>query len=212
MTRKPIAIEIAMPSGPAHYWAAMKAAGKKGFTVRSIALSSGGVAYETVKRYVWFCVRHGHVVKIGAKKDGYATQVVYAVKTPLTMAPVERKGEKRLTARQAMWNAMRTLHQFSARELQANATTEERPISLRSVELYIQKLVAAGVLSVLEEASRASGKSKTGTPRGAAPGRYALKPSANTGPQAPVLCKADFVFDMNTRKPLGETKVSEHRL
>lgn len=212
MTRKPISIEVAMPSGPAHYWAAMKAAGKKGFTVRSIALASEGVAYETVKRYVWFCVQHGHVVKIGERQDGYATQVVYAVKTPLTKAPIERKGEKRLTARQAMWNAMRTLQQFSVNELKGTASTEERPISQRSAELYVQKLVAAGVLSVLEEPARASGKSKSGLPRGATPGRYALKPAANTGPQAPVLCKADFVFDMNTRKPLGESKVTEARL
>lgn len=212
MTRKPIAIEVAMPSGPAHYWAEMKRAGKKGFTVRAIALASEGVAYETVKRYVWFCVKAGHVVRIGAKQDGYATQAVYAVKTPLSKPPIERKGEEPLSARDAMWTAMRTLPQFTAKELSACATTEERKISLRSAELYIQKLVAAGALSVLETPARATGKSKRGTPRGATPGRYALKPGANTGPQAPVLCKADFVFDMNTHRPLGEAKVTESRL
>ena len=212
MARKPLAIEIAMPSGPAHYWKAMKAAGKKGFTVRAIALASEGVAYETVKRYVWFCVQRGHVVRIGERLDGYATQAVYAVKTPLAKAPIERAGEKRLTARQAMWNAIRALADFSVNELAAAAATEERAISRRSAEVYVQKLVAAGVLLMLEAPRRASGKSKDGTPKGATPGRYRLKPSANTGPQAPALCRADFVFDLNTMQALGETKVTEARL
>lgn len=210
--RKPLAIEIAMPSGPAHYWAAMKAAGKKGFTVRAIALASDGVAYDTVKRYVWFCVKAGHVVRIGQRQDGYATQAVYAVKTPLTKPPIERKAEAGLTARQAMWNAMRALSDFSVAELRAAAATEERPISLRSAELYVQKLVAAGALLILEAPARAAGKSRDGTPKGATPGRYRLKPQAKTGPQAPVLCRADFVFDPNTRKALGETRVTEARL
>lgn len=212
MTRKPIPLEIVLPSGPAHYWAAMKKAGKKGFTVRAIALASDGVAYETVKRYVWFCLKAGHVVRIGEKLDGYATQAVYAVKNGLTKAPIERKGEKRLTARQAMWNAMRSLAQFTVAELRAAAETEERAISLRTAELYVQKLAQAGALIVLDAPARASGKTKGGTPKGATPGRYRLKPAANTGPQAPVLCKADFIFDMNKRQPIGEAKVTEARL
>ena len=187
MTRKSIAIEIAMPSGPAHYWKAMMAAGAKGFTIRAIALASDGVSYTTVKRYVWWLEKEVTCVKTGARRDGYALQNVYAVKKRQTKAPIERKGDEPFSARDAMWNAIRTLQQFLRRaELQMSAATEERPISQRSAEHYIQKLVGAGVLLVLQAPARACGKSKTGIPRGATPGRYKLRPSANTGPQAPV--------------------------
>ncbi len=204
--RKPIAIEIAAPSGPAHYWAAMKAAGNKGFTVRAIALDSEGVTYETVKRYVWFCVRSGYVAKIREKVDGYATQGVYVVTTPLRKPPIERKNDKRVSGRQAMWNAMRTLSQFSAKDLQICASTEQQPVSRRSAELYIQKLNEAGALVVIEAPARASGKGKSGRPRGATPGLYRLKGAANTGPAAPVLGRAGELFDMNTKRTLSNRR------
>ncbi|MCC3246180.1 hypothetical protein LG047_12755 [Methylocystis sp. WRRC1] len=211
--RKPIHIEVAMPSGPAHYWKAMLSAGAKGFTIRAIALASEGVAYDTVKRYVWFLEKQGYVLKIGKKLDGYATQNVYAVKKRQTKAPIERPdpASRPLTARDAMWNAIRTLSQFTARELAVAAATEERPVSLRAAELYVQKLVQAGVLQVVTAPARASGKSASGAPQGATAGVYRLLKTANTGPQAPKVCNAGFVFDPNSSRVLGAAIVTEAR-
>jgi hypothetical protein len=211
VTRKPVHIEVAMPSGPTHYWSAMMAR-PKGFTIREIALCAEGVAYTTVKRYVWFLAREGYVVRVGAKRDGYALQAVYAVKKRQTKTPIERPNPQRapLTAREAMWNAMRALEQFTARELCVSASTEERPVSQRSANLYIQKLVVVGVLHVLERPQKALGKVGD-TPLGATAGRYRLVKSANTGPLAPKLCVAGFVFDPNCNRVLGDAVVSELR-
>ncbi len=204
MTRKPIAIELAMPSGPAHYWRAMCA--RKSFTVREIALCSQGVSYETVKRYVWFLQKNGFVARVGDRRDGYALQAVYAVGKRLSKAPVERPDPIKapLTAREAMWNAMRALSRFTVVELAMAAATEERPVAQRTADRYVRALVKAGALAVIEPA-KANG-------RGSTPGRFRLNPAANTGPQAPKLCTAGFVFDMNKGRVVGEAVVTEARL
>lgn len=211
MTRKPCHIEIAMPSGPAYYWAAMLAK-PKGFTVKDIARASEGVAYETVKRYVWFCVRDGHVVRIGSKQDGYANLAVYAVKTRRNRAPIERVSERKspLSAREAMWNAIRAMKRFTVAELRVTASTEDRPISTRSALVYVQALRKAGILIVIEEPARANGRDTGRAPRGAAAGLYRINP-AHSGPLAPKLCNAGFVFDMNRRVVVGHPIVTEAR-
>lgn len=208
MTRKPVHIEVAMPSGPEHYWREMRARGERGFTVQDIALASDGVAHGTVKRYVWYLEKAGHIVKVGTKKSGYGIANIYRIKKDRSTAPIERGGDKGrpVTARQALWTAMRTLPQFSVAELAACATTEERPISQRSAELYVQRLVKAGALEVLQPSAKANG-----WPRGARGGVYRLRRAADTGPLAPKLCNANFVFDPNKHRVLGEAVVTEPR-
>lgn len=204
----PVHIAVALPRGPEHYWREMRAKGEKGFTVQDIALASEGVAHGTVKRYVWFLEKAGYIVKVGTKKSGYGIANVYRIKKDRRSAPIESAEgkDKTSTARQALWTAMRTLPQFSVAELVACASTEERPIALRSGELYVQRLVKAAVLDVVEAPQRANG-----WPRGARGGLYRLKRSADTGPIAPKLCKADFVFDSNKNRILGEAVVTEPR-
>ena len=140
MTRKPIAIEVAMPSDPGHYWRKMRARAN-GFTLSDIALSSEGVAYTSVKRYARFLVKSGFVVRIGEKKSGYATEALYAVKKDSRVAPIERADPlaRPPTAREALWTAMRALAQFSVAELAISASTDERAVSGRSANLFVQK-------------------------------------------------------------------------
>jgi len=211
--RKPLHVEVAMPSGPAHYWREMRRYGAKGFTVKLIALAADGVAYETVKRYVWFLVKAGYVARIGKRKDGYATQALYVVRRDVARAPIERPDPARapITAREAMWNAMRALRTFTARELAVSASTEERPVSLRSANLYIQRLAQAGVLQTITPPERAAGRIGR-VPRGATAGVWRLARPADTGPQAPRLCNAGFVFDPNSNRVLGDAIVTETRL
>lgn len=211
MTRKPIHVEVEMPSGPAHYWREMRRLGKKGFTVRAIANASEGVSYETVSRYVWWLQKEGYVARIGQKQDGYAVQAVYVIKNAVTHAPIERQGPRAITAREAMWNAIRALKTFTARELVMSAATEERPISQRSANLYIQRLAQAGVLQVVVPPRRATGKIGP-VPRGAIAGTWRLCPTADSGPEAPKLCNAGFVFDPNKNAVLGSAVLTETRL
>lgn len=205
MTRKPIHIEVAMPSGPAHYWREMMAR-PKGFTIRQIALCSEGVAYKTVKRYVEFLKAGGFVVRIGAKRDGYALQAVYAVKKRQTKPPIKRPDPQHapLTAREAMWNAIRALNQFTVIELAVSASTEERPVTQRTADHYVRALLRAGVLQTVSRPQTHEG-------HGSSPGVYRLARSANTGPLAPKLCVAGFVFDPNSNRVLGDAVVSELR-
>lgn len=211
MTRKPIHVEVSMPSGPAHYWREMRRLGSKGFTVRAIANASDGVSYETVRRYVWWLQREGYVARIGQKQDGYAVQAVYVIKRDTATAPIERSGARTINAREAMWNAIRALKMFTARELAVSAATEERPISQRSANLYIQRLAQAGVLEVVVAPRRATGKIGP-VPRGAIAGTWRLRRTADTGPQAPKLCNAGFVFDPNKNVVLGAAVITEQRL
>lgn len=203
MTRKPIHIEVAMPSGPAHYWREMMAR-PKGFTIREIALCSEGVAYKTVKRYVEFLKAGGFVVRVGERRDGYAQQAVYAVKKRATKAPIKRPDPLRapITAREAMWNAIRALSQFTVMELAVSASTEERPVAQRTADHYVRALLRAGVLQAVSPPETLRG-------RGSTPGVYRLVKSANTGPLAPKLCNAGFVFDPNSNRVLGDAVVSE---
>jgi hypothetical protein len=205
VTRKPIHIEVAMPSGPAHYWREMRAR-PNGFTVCDIALSSEGVAYATVKRYVWFLQKAGFVVKIGEQKSGYATRSLYAIKKDSRAAPIERADPlvRPPTGREALWTAMRALAQFSVAELAVSASTEERPVSGRSASLFVLRLVQAGAIEVIEAPRRASGR-----PLGSRAGLYRLKRAANTGPLPPKICVANFVFDPNKNRVLGDAIVSE---
>lgn len=205
MTRKPIHIEVAMPSGPAHYWREMMAR-PKGFTIREIALCAEGVAYTTVKRYVWWLEKQGFASRVGKRRDGYALQNVYVVKKRQHKAPIERPDPQRapLTAREAMWNAMRVLRQFTVDELAYTAATEERPVAQRTADRYVRELARAGVLLVVS-------RQKSLKCRGSTPGIYKLSPHHNTGPQAPKLCNAGFVFDPNKNRAIGEAVVTEAR-
>lgn len=204
----PVHIAVALPRGPEFYWKEMRARTARGFTVQDIAFSAEGVSNTTVKRYIWWLEKHGYVVKVGTKKSGYGIANIYKIKQDSRTAPIERAADKGkpTTARQALWTAMRTLPQFSIAELGACASTEEHPVAQRSAELYVQRLVSAGVLEVIEAPKRANG-----WPRGARGGVYRLKRSADTGPLAPKLCKADFVFDANKNRILGEAVVTEPR-
>ncbi|MBG0809888.1 hypothetical protein IY145_10905 [Methylosinus sp. H3A] len=205
MTRKPIHIEVAMPSGPDHYWREMLAR-PKGFTVTEIALASEGVANTTVKRYVEFLKAEGFVVRIGQKRDGYALRAIYAVAKRVTKAPVRRPDPLHapFSAREAMWNAIRALDQFTVSELAVSASTEERPVAQRTADHYVRALLRAGVLRAVAEPERLKG-------HGSTRGVYRLVKSANTGPRAPKLCNAGFVFDPNKNRVLGEAVVTEAR-
>ena len=80
-----------------------------------------------------------------------------------------------------LWQAMKVLPSFDARDLMASTGTASRP----SVLSYIKHLSRAGYLVTVEAA----------TPRRL--GRYRLIPSRNTGPHPPAVRQGKIVFDRN---------------
>lgn len=204
---RPFSIPVALPRGPEHYWAAMRAYGSKGFTAHDIACCSEGIAYSTVKTYL------AHLLKIGAikvvsseKLRATRTTRVYAVAIKATKAPVQRRADysgARGRVQQQLWTAMRSLGAFAIRELAAAASTDDLVIKPRTAEEYVRRLTRAGVLMVVEPYA----KGKPGA-TGARAGLWRLKKSADTGPLAPKIFKASIVFDCNRSAIIGESEVS----
>jgi len=94
---------------------------------------------------------------------------------------------------QQMWTAMRQLGAFTVAELRAAASTDDLILKQATVAFFVTTLHKAGALLCV-------------TPSGnRRPGVYRLRPSLNTGPNAPVLVKGQLC-DGNRGTPIGETR------
>lgn len=194
-----IALSIAPPPGPEQFWTAMRDLTKRngGFTWREIYIQSNEVGRDAARRYVVACAKAGHIKQIGL----LSREKVYAVTRQTAKAPmiVMRDGDPgaRGLHRQHIWTAMRTLTQFTAREIAAAASTDDVRINVKTVERYIHQLRTAGLIVYVQNA----GKRGTSV--------YRLKPSANTGPKAPRILEARFVYDCNCKTVVGDASTSE---
>jgi hypothetical protein len=213
---RPFTLPLALPRGPEHYWKLMQAHGPRGFAIQNIALCCDGAAFATVKAYVRYLLKDGHIVKIGEKKNDYGnTAHVYAVKKRLRAAPVMRREEftgARGKIQQQCWTAMRTLGTFSIAELAASASIEESPVKSRTAETYIRRLAKAGAVEIVSPYKKGekAPQGQRGSP-GAKAGAYRLKRSADSGPLALKIFNASIVFDPNKNRLLGEAVIEEAR-
>lgn len=194
-----IALTIAPPPGPEQFWAAMRELTKShgGFTWREIYIRSNEVGRDAARRYVVACAKAGHIRQI----DMRSREKVYVVTRQTSKAPliVMRDGDPgaRGLHRQHIWTAMRTLSVFTAREIAAAASTDDVRVNVKTVERYIHQLRVAGLISYMKNEGK----------RGAS--TYRLKPSANSGPKAPRILEARFVYDANLKTVVGEACTSE---
>ncbi|MCC2110381.1 MAG: hypothetical protein KDJ40_23545, partial [Hyphomicrobiales bacterium] len=151
---RPFNVPIALPRGPEHYWSIAKKFGAKGFTLGELAGCTNGVAYSTVKAWLYAMVKQGAVKQIGSRKSAIGQPAhVYAVAIKTAKAPVQRRQDYqgvRGKTQQQVWTAMRTLGTFSLVELTAAASTPEQPVKRRTAEEYVRRLANAGVLAVVE--------------------------------------------------------------
>ncbi len=209
MMHRPFSLPIAAPRGPEVYWAAMQAMNAKGFTIADVSLCADGAAYATVKTYVRFLLDQGVLVQTGTRKAGYAIRAVYKIKKMARKAPVLRRPDysgARGAIQLSCWTAMRTLSQFTLPELAATASTEEQPVRQRTAEEYVRRLMRAGVVEAVTPYQRGAKGSS-----GAKAGVYRLSRAHNSGPLPPKVFKAEFVFDPNKNRILGEAVVTEPR-
>lgn len=91
-----------------------------------------------------------------------------------------------------LWQTMRIMKRFDARELRISSTTEECPIGPQVAQQYTSWLVKAGVL--VKVGKRRHGQHQT----------LQLVPSKNTGPRPPMIEKLVRVLDGNTGDVLYE--------
>ncbi|WP_068087391.1 hypothetical protein [Polycladidibacter stylochi] len=101
-----------------------------------------------------------------------------------------------MKGQQHMWNAIRQLKWFSAQDLAIASTTDCYQPTRATAQAYLRKLVQAGYLSVRE-----TGKLKSHL--------YRLKPTQNTGPQAPLILRTKVVFDPNLNKLMETISAQE---
>ena len=209
---RPFSVAVALPKGPEHYWAMAKAAGPQGFSIPELAGCTNGVAYATVKNWVHGLARAGILKAVGThpqrnRPDGAGLPAtLYAVAIKSSAAPVLRRDSfsgARGQIQQQLWTAMRTLPVFGVRELALAASTDTLSIKPRTAEEYVRRLTKAGVLTVVD----AYAKGKPGA-TGARSGTWRLKRAANSGPLAPKVFRATFVFDANRRAIIGQSEVS----
>lgn len=206
---RPFSVPVALPRGPEHYWKMARSFGAAGFTLEQLAGCTNGVAYSTVKHWVYDMVKIGAIRVVGERKSSIGLPAkIYAVAIRAAKAPVQRRSEYqgvRGRLQQQMWTAMRTLGAFRLVELALCASTEEFPVKLRTAEGYVRCLTRAGLLIPVVPYKRGG----NGRGVGAKAGVWRLKKSADTGPLAPKVFSASIVFDANRAVVVGQAEVSQ---
>ncbi len=161
------------------------------FTIRELQQQTT-LEISTVRDYVNGLCAAGYLEKIGTKRSGAAgnrgvaarAAVFELIKNAGVDAPRVRKDGTKVTQGQGrinMWRTMRTIKNFTARELAINASTPDCIIKRSTARDYIKHLYLAGYLR------------KQG-------GRYLFLKSSYTGPKPPMIQRVKRVWDQNLKK------------
>lgn len=122
-------------------------------------------------------------------------------------APRLRRNGTRVTqglAQEQMWRALRVLRtDINWRELAAHATTPDVPVDPAAAKAYLCALHIAGYVAMVKDGQ---GKGRPGTGILA---RYRLKPSMNTGPRPPMICRTKVVYDANLGKVVWAPTITD---
>jgi hypothetical protein len=203
-------LKVTVLHGPAFYWKKACDFGSKGFTVSDLAGCTSGIANSTVRKWVRDMAKDGELKVIGARPGiANSEKRLYAVTRPRLTPPTVRRPDFIGVAgqvQQQVWNTMRMLSLWTLEELALAASTKERPVSRNAANKYVAALVRAGIVSIV----KGPAYGEIGH-MGARSGFYKLNPAANSGPAAPQILRAKFVFDINKQKIIGESEVTHDR-
>lgn len=195
----PVVINARLPRGEAGWWEIIKRLNDAG--PWSIADVDGETNQRrrSIAAYIRRLVkaRIARVVRVDRGGRGKPRPVHRLVTIPKEAPRLRHDGtpaEPR--AQDRLWRAIRTLRQFTQREL-AFAATMDEPVPLSTARWYANKLLEAGYL--VEQPRSA---------RNVAP-VYRLKPGMNTGPKAPHVLEVQAVWDPNLGKIMGEPLAEE---
>lgn len=194
-----ISVNAIVPRGHEGFWQIIREFDKKG--PWSVPMIDGASIADnsSVRDYVFRLMRAGIAETAGtrpAKGNVNSPEKLYRLVRKPAKAPMLRRDGTELDTpvQQRMWNAIRALKQFTVRELAFAAGGIGGAIKATTVQSYVQNLKRVGYLSSPSHAS------------------YRLKPSMNTGPNAPKILRVHVVFDANRNEVIkepGSTAVAE---
>ncbi|WP_035898218.1 hypothetical protein [Labrenzia sp. DG1229] len=192
--------------GHDHYWSVIRDLGKNAdFSLAEIAARSNDRTNKSISEFVNRLVRAGFLEVVRTERGptargGLVGRHVYRLARNQVRTPIlDRKGK---TGTQGlgnsfMWNAMRSLTFFDKHELSLTASTPDVQISVSTAFTYAMHLERAGYLNIVRK-----GKSTT-------PTKWRLKPSMNTGPDAPKILRSKMVYDVNRGQIMGSPVAEE---
>lgn len=189
---------LSIAPGHEEIWLAIRDLPKQ-FTAQALADASGSTLGK-VEFYLAQLVRHGRVVLTGLATD--KTRLYAASGLSGQPLVLDDTGQPSLDykQRQAMWTAVRMNRQSVTVTSIWQTVREHVALTRRTVERFIQRLLAAGYLAALH------GCARFGEPE------YMLKPAMNTGPLCPRFCEASLVYDLNRRTFHGQGIAREVRI
>ncbi|MBO9419178.1 hypothetical protein J7481_06700 [Labrenzia sp. R4_2] len=198
--------------GHDHYWSVIRDLGKAGrlFTFEEIDLRCNDLDGKSISDFISRLCKaghlvvtdtlHGHIEGSRATNKSTRRQYVYRlVKSPAATPILNRDGSagRQGQGQIQLWNAIRSLSSFDARELCIAASTADVALQRTTTLAYIKRLETAGYLQVLRK-----GKAAT-------PGIWRLKPAMNTGPKPPKILRSKLVYDANLKQIMGPVLAEE---
>lgn len=190
--------------GNEYYWTCVRALTEsvETFTIPDIARLCDQDVRRSVKRFVGRLVEHNYAIDITPEKTpARATRTYRLLRRPIE-TPVFRCDDGRPSkgfVQAQIWGTIRyqLRHGFTLSELALYASTDEVTVQEKTAHYYVQHLVRAGIVSLVER----------GRPHH--PARYRLRPSQDLGPAAPRIVRAEFVYDPNLKRIVGEAEGRE---
>lgn len=170
-------------------------ANRGGFAASDLRrLIGDNIAWDEVEAYVKTLDRGGYIVR---QTGCLPREPIYRVERKQVETPRLRADGAVISAAQRadhLWRAIKMLGFFTPRELAVAAASDEWPITTEQASRYAIDIANAGYL-MLREAE-------------AGP-VFRLKARMNTGPAAPQVLRARFVWDPNLGRIMGETAFAE---
>lgn len=185
-------VTLTVPRSEDGYWTLIRYMNERGgFTADDLLRHvSDAEARAEIGHYLDACIRAGYVVP--GKARG-----LLKVGRPQAEAPrLTRQGRERAhTTRQShIWRAMKMLGYFTIRDLCVATATPGAEMPEAFAARYVEELAHAGYLI-----SRPGPLGMT----------YRMRPTMNTGPGAPQVLRARFVWDPNLCRVVGDTRLEE---
>lgn len=215
MSRKPITEYVGGKGPRQRIWEAIRqlaASGAESYDEQAIWRAiprefRGDIEVATVRDYR-HCLVAGGVLAVVTEAANRRMATTYRLAADEGLeAPRLRRDGSRVTqglAQEQMWRTLRLLSgDTCGRELAAHASTTTIPVSEVAAQHYLLALNQAGYLLCTKE-GRGLGTKGSGIQA-----RYRLKPSRNTGPRPPMICRTKAVYDPNEDLVVWAARVTD---
>lgn len=193
-------LSVRILRGKDFYWKVIRALDARGpWTINDVHNETNARHRADVIAFVRRLLRGEYAALIGSRpvaRTGTPEKLYRLLKKPVDAPSLRRDGTLLpIPAQQRMWNAMRSLTQFSVAELAHVSGLDGVPVPLITAESYCHRLADAEYLVAIVPG------------RPCHPALYRLRRARNTGPIAPRVLRAHIVFDVNRNTVMGGDNV-----